>query len=69
MSKTTTVESLIEQLSKYPKGTLVFLGSDEELNTLYGDVTVEDIELQKSNGDGTFDACVLSGTNESIRYE
>jgi len=60
-----TVKELIEKYSKFHPDTQVLVASDEELNTIYKDFTINVIELPKSNGIGTYDASVIFGHSGS----
>jgi len=51
-----TVKKLIEQLAKYPLNSLVYVDEAPVISVDAG-------EIEKSNGDGTFDAVILTIDN------
>lgn len=53
------IKKLIEILQKCPQDMLVYMASDEEGNSFSGIDNVFAMEVQKSNGVGSFDALVI----------
>jgi predicted glycosyltransferase len=54
-----TIKELKAVLNAFPEDTKVFMSSDEELNNIFEGFEVSGIEMEKSNGVGTYDAVIM----------
>ena len=59
-------KELIKQLEKYKDTDQIFVYSDSEGNDIKSIDSIEEIELNKSNNEGTFDAIVIIPTDQSF---